>query len=123
VAVDSCEQVVLGLRRTNRRPENKKAGSHHGDEPSHQTPSSSEPPCRVKWGERTNDVGRTRVAKRSSCLSHPLEDHVESSSYVRVPAAHACPGVAARPCTPIEIAQMDVSRQHIRFMEIAEILR
>ena len=25
----------------------------------------------VKWGERTNAVGRTRVAKRSSCLIHP----------------------------------------------------
>ena len=72
MAVDCCEQVVLGLRRPNRRPENKEAGSRHDDEPSHQTPSSSEPPCRVKWGERTNAVGRTRVAKRSSCPGRGL---------------------------------------------------
>ena len=37
--------------------------------------------------------------------------------------AHACLGVLARPCAPIEIAQMDMSPQHIRLMEVAEILR
>jgi hypothetical protein len=51
-------------RRPNRRPEKKEAGGRHGDEPSHQTPRSLEPPYRVKWGERTNAVGRTRVCQK-----------------------------------------------------------
>jgi hypothetical protein len=71
VAVDGREQVVLDLERPNRRPEKEEAGGRHRDEPSHQTPRSLEPPCRVKWGERTNAVGRTRVCQKGLAVCPP----------------------------------------------------
>ena len=73
---------------------------------------------------RTHQRRRKNEGRQEVWLSRrPFDDRDESSSYVHVPAAHACLGVLARPCTPIETAQKDMSPQHIRLMEVAEILR